>query len=70
MLKALGVTMAQVTQRMRPGDTPSEPGRHDRAQLVAHRSERRRRLKTMITLTVIFLVMGGVFSSAFHELMD
>ena len=44
MLKALGVTMAQVTQRLRPTDASSEPGRHERAQDVARRAERRRRL--------------------------
>ncbi len=70
MLKSLGVTMASVAQRLRVGETPNEPGRHDRAQRVAHRAERRRRLKTVIGLSVIFLVMVGVFSAAFHELMD
>lgn len=70
MLKSLGATMAQVTQRLRPDDLQSEAGRHDRAQRVAHRTERRRRLKTVFGLTLIFLVMVGVFSSAFHELMD
>lgn len=70
MLKSLGATMAQVTQRLRPEDLPSESGRHDRAQRIAHRTERRRRLKTVFGLTLIFLVMVGAFSSAFHELMD
>ena len=70
MLKSLGATMAQVTQRLRTDDMPSESGRHDRAQHVARRAERRRRLKTMVTLTVIFVVMVGVFSSGFHELMN
>ncbi|MDH4074905.1 MAG: potassium channel protein, partial [Acidimicrobiia bacterium] len=66
MLKSLGATMAQVTQRLRTDDMPSESGRHDRAQHVARRAERRRRLKTMVTLTVIFVVLVGVFSSVFH----
>ncbi len=70
MLKSLGATMAQVTQRLRTDHMPSESGRHDRAQHVARRAERRRRLKTMVTLTVIFVVMVGVFSSVFHELMN
>lgn len=70
MLKSLGATMAQVTQRLRPDDQPSDGGRHDRAQRVALRTERRRRLKTVFGLTLTFLVMVGVFSSAFHELMD
>ncbi len=62
--------MAQVAQRLRPGDTPADPGRYDRAQHVARRAERRRQLKTIALLTVIFVVMVGVFSSVFHELMD
>jgi Trk K+ transport system NAD-binding subunit len=70
MLKSLGVTMASVAQRLRTGDESSEPGRHDRAQLVAQRAERRRRLRTVIGLSVVFLVMVGVFSAMFHELMD
>lgn len=70
MLKALGATLAQVTQRVRTGDTAYEPGRHDRAQHVAQRAERRRRLKTVIVMTVIFLGLVALFSSAFHELMD
>ncbi|MFK7917911.1 MAG: TrkA family potassium uptake protein [Ilumatobacter sp.] len=70
MLKSLGATMAQVTQRLRPDDEPSELGWHDRAQRVGHRAERRRRLKTVIVMTLVFLAMVGIFSSAFHELMD
>jgi voltage-gated potassium channel len=70
MLKSLGATMAQVTQRLRDGETPSEPVRHDRAQRVARRAERRRRLKTIVALSVSFVVMVGLFSAAFHELMD
>jgi len=70
MLKSLGVTMAQVTQRLRPGDTSIGLGRHDRAKRVAHRAERRRRLKTVVTLGLIFILMTGVFSTVFHELMN
>jgi voltage-gated potassium channel len=70
MLKSLGATMAQVTQRLRVDVPQSELGRYDRAQHVAHRAARRRRLKTVVGLSVSFVVMVGAFSSAFHELMD
>ena len=70
MLKSLGATMAQVTQRLRVDVLPSEMGRYDRAQHVARRAARRRRMKTVVGLSVSFVVMVGVFSSAFHELMD
>ncbi len=70
MLKSLGATMAQVTQRLRPDAPSTVEGRYDRAQHVAHRAERRRQLKTIVTLIVVFVVMVGAFSTAFHELMD
>ena len=69
MLKSLGATMAQVTQRLRQGDAPSASGLYGRAQRVARRAERRRQLKTIIVLFVVFVVMVGAFSSVFHELM-
>lgn len=70
MLKSLGATLLQVTQRLRPEDGPSGPGHYDRAEFAARRTERRRRRKTFIVLTVVFVVMVGVFSGLFHELMD
>ena len=70
MLKSLGATMAQVTHRLRVDVLPSEMGRYDRAQHVARRAARHRRVKTVVGLSVSFVVMVGVFSSAFHELMD
>ena len=70
MLKSLGATMAQVTQRLRPGDSSNAPGHHDRAQQAARSAERRRRLKTIAVLVVAFVVMVAVFSTVFHELMD
>ncbi|MFT4656910.1 MAG: voltage-gated potassium channel [Candidatus Aldehydirespiratoraceae bacterium] len=70
MLKSLGATMAVVTQRLRPSDPSSELGRHDRTQHVALRAERRRRFRTVVALTVSLVVLVGVFSSVFHELMD
>ena len=70
MLKSLGVTLAQVSQRLRTDDGPSGPGHYDRAEHAARRTERRRRLKTFVILAAVFLVMVGVFSAVFHELMD
>jgi hypothetical protein len=55
---------------LRPDDTSIGLGRHDRAKHVAQRAERRRRLKTMVTLGLIFILMTGLFSTAFHELMN
>lgn len=69
MLKSLGVTMAQVSQRLRPSGQPPVVHRFDRAQHVAQRAERRRRQKTMLVLAIVFVLMVGGFSTAFHELM-
>lgn len=70
MLKSLGVTLAQLTSRMRSDDPADDYGRHDRSQRVAALAERRRRLKTVLTLSAIFLVMVATFSTVFHELME
>ena len=53
LLKSLGQTMAQVTQRI---------GRTDTAHLELHddvvqRAQRRRRQRTVVTLTLVFLAM-------------
>lgn len=69
MLKSLGATMAQVAQRLRPTDEPPVERRFDRAQYIANRAERRRRQKTFLILTLVFVVMVAGFSTAFHELM-
>ena len=61
--------MAQVTQRLRPGDEPPVAQRFDRAQFIAQRAERRRRQRTFLVLTLVFVAMVAVFSTAFHELM-
>ncbi len=64
MLKSLGVTITQVSQRL--------AGR-DQADGVANdaprRAERRRQRTTSALLTMAFVLMVGVFSTAFHELM-
>ncbi|MEM8905103.1 MAG: NAD-binding protein [Actinomycetota bacterium] len=64
MLKSLGQTMAQVTQRM--GSDEGLDFDDDPARAAVHR----RRRRTVIMLVVVFLAMVGVFSTAFHELMD
>lgn len=67
MLKSLGATIAQVSQRLRSSDVPIVD---DRAQTASRRAERRRRLKTVFVLVAAFVVMVAVFSTLFHELMD
>ncbi|NNE95153.1 MAG: potassium channel protein [Acidimicrobiales bacterium] len=69
MLKSLGATMAQVAQRVRPRGSPSATPRFDRNVFLARRAERRRRRKTVLVLSVAFLLMVGAFSAVFHELM-
>ncbi len=73
MLKSLGATIAQVTQRVRVGE-PGERGRslqhYERAQRAAEQAERRRRQKTFMVLAVVFVVMVAVFSTVFHTLME
>ncbi len=70
MLKALGATMAQVSQRFRAGGRAVDPAAHDRAEHTARKAERRRRMKTVVVLLLTFVVMVAVFSAIFHELMD
>ena len=70
MLKSLGATIAQVTQRLRADDAAGGLGRHGEAERTAQRAERRRRLRTVLVLLAAFVVMVAVFSTVFHELMD
>ncbi len=68
MLKSLGSTVAQVTARFGQrgsGFDPVEP-----SMLVASRAQRRRQLKTLVMLGIVFVVMVGGFSAVFHSLMD
>lgn len=68
MLKSLGVTIAQVSQRVRRvGDDGVDFGVDNDG---ARRAERRRQRKTTILLTIVFVVMVTLFSALFHELMD
>jgi voltage-gated potassium channel len=73
VLKSLGATMAQITQRVQAGDSDAS-GRsmqhYERAQRAAARAERRRRQKTFLVLAVVFVVMVAVFSVGFHALME
>jgi Trk K+ transport system NAD-binding subunit len=73
VLKSLGATIAQIAQRVQPGE-PDVSGRSmqrfERAQHAAASAERRRRQKTFLVLAVVFVVMVVVFSAGFHALMD
>ena len=71
MLKSLGATMAQVSQRLRGDGANSAPGwTPDGARESVRRAERRRQVKTVLVLVVVFVAMVAVFSTVFHELMD
>jgi voltage-gated potassium channel len=73
VLKSLGATIAQVTQRVRvnePIDRGESLQHFERAQRAAGHAERRRRQKTFLALAVVFLVMVTVFSTVFHALME
>jgi Trk K+ transport system NAD-binding subunit len=67
MLKSLGATIAQISQRLRTDDLPVVD---DEAQAATRRAEQRRRMKTVFVLVAVFVVMVAVFSALFHELMD
>ena len=68
MLKSLGVTIAQVSQRIirRGADADDAVVPTD----AARRAERRRQRKTIIVLGLVFVAMVAAFSTSFHELMD
>ena len=68
MLKSLGATIAQVTDKITGRDLAI--GEHDRGQYAAQQAERKRRLNTVALLVVVFVVMVALFSAFFHELMD
>ncbi len=71
MLKSLGVTIAQVVERMTERPLPSpEVSSTDRAQRMAKRTQRRRRTRVLVTLITILMVVVTVFSAVFHELME
>jgi Trk K+ transport system NAD-binding subunit len=68
-LKSLGITIAQVTQRLRGEETTLVDDR-DVAQRTVRRAERRRQMRTIVTLAAVFVVMVAAFSTLFHELME
>ena len=73
MLKSLGATVAQITQRVGavgPAESGGPSQSYQRAQVVAGRAERRRRKKTFLLLGVVFVLMVAVFSAGFHALME
>jgi Trk K+ transport system NAD-binding subunit len=73
VLKSLGATVAQITQRVGSGES-LDRGRsmqhYERANHAANQAERRRRQKTFLLLAVVFVVMVAVFSAVFHALME
>ena len=69
MLKSLGVTIAQLSQRVRGAPTVAGLSDQDRAEISITRAEWRRRMKIVVTLAAAFVAMVALFSTAFHELM-
>lgn len=69
MLKSLGSTLAQVTSRLGLERGAADLVIHDRSRELAFRAEQRRRRRTVITLTLVFVGLIAVFSAAFHEIM-
>jgi len=70
MLKSLGVTIAQLVERLseRP-PLSTQVSSTERAQQVARRAQRRRRTRILIGLLALFIFLVTVFSALFHELM-
>ncbi|MAT04832.1 MAG: potassium transporter TrkA [Acidimicrobiaceae bacterium] len=70
MLKSLGVTIAQVTERLRGNPDVARSISDDAPERAVRAAERRRRMRTVFWLAVAFVGMVAIFSTAFHELMD
>ena len=70
MLKGLGVTIAQLSERVRGAPTVATLSDDDRAEFSVRRAEWRRRLRTVAWLALAFFAMVALFSTLFHELMD
>jgi voltage-gated potassium channel len=72
MLKSLGATLAQVTQRLGGRDPAPTVGDtiDPFTSPTTTRAQRRRQLKTVIVLFIVFAAMVLLFSTLFHELMD
>ncbi len=67
MLKSLGVTIANVAERI-SGDKGGFDDL-DATFAASRRAEQRRQRKTVVVLFSVFVVMVAVFSALFHELM-
>lgn len=70
MLKSLGVTIAQLSQRVSGAPTAGGSAGEQQAEISVHRAEWRRRMRTVLTLALVFVGMVALFSALFHELMD
>lgn len=72
MLKSLGSTMAQAVQRTRERADEGAGAFHlsDRGAHAARRSERRRRLRALLAMALVFVAMVATFSTLFHWLME
>lgn len=75
MLKSLGATIAQVSQRLRSEDHETGRGmvggamRRDLEE-AARLRERRRQAKSVLALAIVFVSMVTLFSALFHVLME
>ena len=71
MMKSMGVTIAQIMERMGGRPTASTAtGSSARAQEIAQRAQRRRRTRFLVILLVLFVIVVTIFSALFHELME
>ena len=76
MLKSLGSSVGQLSERLRRGDLPTSAAgesvlhQQARARGQAYRSERRRQYRTVTALVVVFITLVAVFSVIFHLIMD
>lgn len=76
MLKSLGSSVGQLSERLRRGEAPISPAgesvlhQQARARGQAYRSERRRQYRTVTALVGVFITLVAVFSVVFHLIMD
>jgi voltage-gated potassium channel len=72
VLKSLGATMAQLSQRLGTREPSPVPSMHasERAQAAARNAQRRRRLLTLALLAIAFVLIVTLFSTVFHTLME
>jgi voltage-gated potassium channel len=72
VLKSLGATIAQLSQRLGMREPSPVPSMHasERAQTAARNAQRRRRLQTLGVLAAAFVLIVTMFSALFHTLME